>query len=360
MIWWWKKRFWDLRALWMCRHHVVICPDRAGWVLDAVAQQLAVSLPDECRAGISRGPDLHFLRNRVVHFLGQFDVFGAEPLRGVHPSNRLVATWWHGSPGSRDENVRAAFNAAPLLAGRLARIVVTCSIYEQLLRSAGIAPDRLVRLPLGVDTRRFAPADSTARRRARARFDIPSDAFCVGSFQKDGIGWGEGREPKLIKGPDVLVAALSRLADRGVFVVLAGPARGYVMGELRRRGIRFACAGHVPQWRLSELYHALDAYLITSREEGGPASLLEAMACGVPVVSTRVGMAADIIRDGENGFLAAVEDAETLAAKVAQLQEDSALRARVAAAAVATARGLDWAIVAREYYERLYRPLLQC
>ena len=51
-----------------------------------------------------------------------------------------------------------------------------------------------------------------------------------------------------------------------------------------------------------DYYRASDLYLITSRSEGGPLSLTESWATGVPVVSTRVGMSADYIRDGENGF----------------------------------------------------------
>ena len=46
--------------------------------------------------------------------------------------------------------------------------------------------------------------------RARTRLGLPGSAFVVGSFQKDGVGWGEGLEPKLIKGPDVLLAVAER------------------------------------------------------------------------------------------------------------------------------------------------------
>jgi glycosyltransferase involved in cell wall biosynthesis len=51
---------------------------------------------------------------------------------------------------------------------------------------------------------------------------------------------------------------------------------------------------------------------VTSRDEGGPRAVLEAMATGVPLVSTRVGQGADLVRDGENGWLVDVEDVEGL------------------------------------------------
>ena len=91
----------------------------------------------------------------------------------------------------------------------------------------------LERFPLG-DAER-APRRARGARAARA-------AFVVGSFQKDGVGWGEGLEPKLVKGPDVLVARAR--APRApevpeLFVLLTGPARGYVRRELERLGIPY-------------------------------------------------------------------------------------------------------------------------
>ena len=70
---------------------------------------------------------------------------------------------------------------------------------------------------------------------------------------------------------------------------------------------------------LISLYHALDVYLITSREEGGPMGLLESIACGTPVASTNVGMASDIISDKITGVLADHIEVENIAKKVEYL-----------------------------------------
>ena len=66
-------------------------------------------------------------------------------------------------------------------------------------------------------------------------------AFVVGSFQKDGVGWEEGLEPKLIKGPDVLLAAVERLRQRvpELWLLLTAPARGYVKEGLERIGVPY-------------------------------------------------------------------------------------------------------------------------
>jgi glycosyltransferase involved in cell wall biosynthesis len=76
---------------------------------------------------------------------------------------------------------------------------------------------------------------------------------------------------------------------------------------------------------IAALYAALDAYAVPSRQEGGPKGVLEAMASGVPVVSTRVGQAAELIEDGVNGRLVDVGDAAALASALVEVAGDRAL-----------------------------------
>ena len=94
---------------------------------------------------------------------------------------------------------------------------------------------------------------------------------------------------------------------------------------------------------LIELYHALDLYLMTSREEGGPMALMESMASGVPVVATSVGMAPDLIVDGVTGGLAASEDVEGLVDRARSILalDDSERALLVAKARAAPARTND-------------------
>jgi glycosyltransferase involved in cell wall biosynthesis len=144
---------------------------------------------------------------------------------------------------------------------------------------------------------------------------LPDSAVVVGSFQKDGVGWGEGLEPKLIKGPDVFLQAVELLKSRvpELYVLLSGPSRGYVKEGLTRLGVPYQ---HVYPKRYEEigrLFQALDLYLVTSRDEGGPKAILESMASGIPLVTTRVGQAVDLVRHGENGWVVDVEDAEGIA-----------------------------------------------
>ena len=144
---------------------------------------------------------------------------------------------------------------------------------------------------------------------------MPQDAFVVGSFQKDGNGWGEGLEPKWAKGPEVFLQAMSILKESvsNLFVLLSGPARGYVKEGLKKLSIpyRHCYLDNYPD--IVALYHCLDIYIIASREEGGPKSVLESMASYIPIVTTRVGQAEDLVFHGQNGWMVDIGDAEGLA-----------------------------------------------
>jgi glycosyltransferase involved in cell wall biosynthesis len=164
---------------------------------------------------------------------------------------------------------------------------------------------------------------------------LPESAFIVGSFQKDGVGWGEGLQPKEIKGPDTLVATLERLRTRipELAVLLTGPARGYVRRELERLDILHRHVKLASRDELATAYHALDVYLVTSRQEGGPKSVLESMAAGTPIVTTRVGQATEIVADGVTGLLADVDDVDELAMGVQRVHDDSELASQLRTAA---------------------------
>jgi glycosyltransferase involved in cell wall biosynthesis len=72
---------------------------------------------------------------------------------------------------------------------------------------------------------------------------------------------------------------------------------------------------------VAKLFQALDVYLVASRQEGGPKAILESMASGVPLVTTRVGQAMDMVKHGENGWMADVEDLESLARCILEVRD---------------------------------------
>jgi len=273
-------------------------------------------------------------------------------------SNRFVVSFFHGKREDGPDTARhidAFLESVP----RLSKIVTAASIVEKRLLGWGVPEVKVVRIPIGVDTGLFTPPTADQRIAARARFGIGPGRVVIGSFQKDGVGWADGLQPKLIKGPDIFLAVMERLAKEvPVFVLLTGPARGFVKQGLERLAIPHAHAYVTDHRQLAECYRALDLYLITSREEGGPMALMESMASGVPVVSTAVGMAPDLIRDGVTGAIADSENVEQLCHKSLGLllAEDGAAPLRARAREVVAS--CDWRIVAHDHLEKVYRPLL--
>jgi glycosyltransferase involved in cell wall biosynthesis len=101
--------------------------------------------------------------------------------------------------------------------------------------------------------------------------------------------------------------------------------------------------GALPKERLEDLYRSAGfVVLASSRGEGLPNVLLEAMAFARPVIATPIAGVRDLIRDGENGLLIPPGNPAALAAALQRLQGDRALAARLGAAARVTAEGFGW------------------
>ncbi len=144
-------------------------------------------------------------------------------------------------------------------------------------------------MPYWIDTREYFPLSSARRRKARLKHDLPADKTIIGSFQRDTEA--DLVSPKLEKGPDILCDTLEKLDRNKVFVVLTGPRRHYVESRLSAKSVPHRSFGHMPYGAMNELYNCLDYYLVTSRHEGGPQAILEAMATRTKIYSTYVGMA---------------------------------------------------------------------
>jgi glycosyltransferase involved in cell wall biosynthesis len=110
---------------------------------------------------------------------------------------------------------------------------------------------------------------------------------------------------------------------------------------------------------IPKYYNVLDLYLVTSREEGGPKAVLEALATGIPIVSTKVGMAPEIITEGYNGFLADVEDVEMMTEKARKILDGGDTVKRMVKNGLETVRDYSWEEIAKRYYAEIYSPLLE-
>ncbi|MGQ0765580.1 MAG: glycosyltransferase family 4 protein [Gemmatimonadota bacterium] len=321
-----------------------IVGDGSGWALDEEARHLhALAVAMGIDAKLQLEPGVSWIGGQRIHFTDQFVLESLTP--AMLSRNSCAVSYLHGTPDN-DESFRNLWSALKRKSGALWRIHVSCRAMESRMIDAGIDASKVHRIPLGVDPDAFPPVTPALRAAARRALGIPGSAVVIGSFQKDGHGWGEGNEPKLIKGPDILVEVCARLRGKlsEAVVLLSGAARGFVRRELTRRNVplvyTWAAAGE-----LARLYHASDLVLVTSRDEGGPKAVLESMACGVPLVSTAVGQAADIVEHGTNGWLASVGDVDALTSLATLAIEDSRSE-RVTAAAMETARANSYTALA--------------
>ena len=147
---------------------------------------------------------------------------------------------------------------------------------------------------------------------------IPDNAFIIGSFQKDSNGWANSKEPKLVKGPDIFIDTIKILKEKikELFVILAGPQRGYIKEHLNKNNINFVHFEIDNKKDLNYLFNCLDVYLITSRQEGGPKTFLESLACQIPVVTTNVGQIKDLGINNVNSKISYTFEPEDLSQKV--------------------------------------------
>jgi glycosyltransferase involved in cell wall biosynthesis len=181
-------------------------------------------------------------------------------------------------------------------------------------------------VPYVLDTNLFSPV---GRDEARASMEIPSDSFVLG-FSAKASADAFGR-----KGIDlfaeVVAAAASVWPD--ITVLLIGTGWDQLASSLRATGTRVVHRSPVRSEDTASLYPAMDVFLCTAREEGGPCTVLEAMSCGVPVVTTDVGHVPELITDGERGFIIEERKAEHFIRAIRHLREDEALRQNVIQAA---------------------------
>ncbi len=229
------------------------------------------------RVGGGAAPRILGRAGSWASFASRQSVFLASHFEPLSPfwlasSHRLATAYLNGMPGTAGvPEFDECFERLRRHRERIDRVQVTHAEMHELVLSAGVDPECVFRVPLGIDLEHFPLVDAERRARARESLGLPASAFVVGSFQKDGAGWGEGLQPKLVKGPDVFLSVAERVREAipELAVLLTGPARGFVRGELERRSIPCSDVRAGSRGELASAYHSLDIYVVSSRQEGG-------------------------------------------------------------------------------------------
>ena len=208
------------------------------------------------------------------------------------------------------------------------KILATCTHYvattkeirEGFIQSGGIAPEKISILPHGIDTNKYPQSNESRRQELKLAHGIEPARkvllFCARVVKDKGVDTLQ----------DVWRILHKKFPDALLYVV--GGGLNELLDELRTLSaelddsIKVIGEVDAPQ----EFYQLADVYIFPSRHEGLPTSLLEAMASGLPAVTSDIGGCEDVIANDVNGYRVYSEDADAFAEKISLLFEDDERR----------------------------------
>ena len=296
--------------------------------------QRAIAPLDDLRALLTLYGEMRRFKPTIVHthmakagLLGRVAAVAYNHTRGPAPRARVVHTYHgHVLEGYFGGLATTIFIALERQMARVtdAIIAISPAIRADLLNTYRIGRAEQYRIvPLGFDLSAFAAVDEAARRRARAELQIAADAPVLATV---------GRLTA-IKNYSLLLDAAQSVAARfpNLVVLLAGD--GELRADLEAQAARLGISANLRflGWRrdLPTIYAATDVFALTSRNEGTPVALIEAMAAGVPGVSTDVGGVGDVIANSTMGIKVPLDDPRALATAVERLLADTEQRRRM-------------------------------
>jgi D-inositol-3-phosphate glycosyltransferase len=236
------------------------------------------------------------------------------------------------------------------------RIVAATAIDRQQIRRHYGEQAPISIIPGGVDLTAFHPTPAGEARATLGLDPRERIVLFVGRIQR-------------LKGLEVLLRAFAQLGDLPTRLLIVGGQRGHgqesrEIHRLQQLSVRLGIAartefvGAVPHERLPLYYSAADVTVMPSSYESFGLVAVESLACGTPVVATRVGGLRSIIADGETGMLVPWRAPDLFAQRLRQILEDEAVRGRLAAGARASVLQYGWDRIAGAHMT-LYEEVLR-
>jgi glycosyltransferase involved in cell wall biosynthesis len=205
---------------------------------------------------------------------------------------------------------------------------------ETLVRENGFPAERITSIPTGIDTEKFLPGDQVAaRRQLQLPLDVPI-AGIVATLRS----W---------KGHRYLIEAMAQLRDKNMRLVIVGdgPQQEAILSQVQdlKLSNQVILAGN--QSDVLPWLQAMDIFVLPSyANEGVPQAVLQAMACGLPVVTTPVGSIGEAVKDEETGLMVESHCTHCLSAAIERLMSNPDLRQKLGSAATQYVRssfGID-------------------
>jgi len=336
----------DLRVPYPMKAQMLIITNVGHWILGDIARRIASQVNDDYEVLIAtewtlhRRPDIfHTLLETSDVILAMTPACAVQALQTTCNNLPALVTWFH--------HVTHWSDAHKLAAEGSRHIIVTTAAWGRELTRHGVPQKKISVVPYGVDTSVFSRMP-----KARKVFGMPANAFVVGVVCSKASDKDSAR-----KGIDTLLSLIQNVHHKlpTLHVCFTGSDWDTELSYIRKLGVSANKTGFLPSMQLPKFYSSLDVYLMTARVEGGPCTVMEAMACETPVVATRVGMVPDLIRDGVNGYSTEPDDMAALSGALLQVASSKPHARLLGTEARATVEGqFTW-----EHTIDLLSPLLK-
>ncbi len=291
-------------------------PGFDDWAQRSFEAHVARSLPEGLdifhglgRYSLKPGQRIQTMGGRFILDVGSSHIDNQIAVNSME--HRDLGLPFHGPKSRTVERLKQEYEAADL-------ITVPSDFVLQTFLDHGVARDKLAKVPYGVDISKFAPQP------------VADD----GVFRVVFIGG-----LTLRKGIRYLVDGFNRAAIPGSELILIGSQSAETDAALRGLALDgVTMTGHLPQAELPTWLSRATVFVLPSIEDGVGMVLLQALACGCPVIASTNTGGTEYIRDGENGFVVPIRDPQAIADRLTQLADDPVLAQSMRTQALATAQ----------------------
>lgn len=221
---------------------------------------------------------------------------------------------------------------------------ISGALKESIINNFGIEGERITVIPNGVDSGSFHPGRGRKNPERKEKVIVSVSRLTL----KNGI--------------DYLIKALPKVleeVDCRLVVIGEGEQRGYLEGLVEELGLeeRVELRGWVEYEKVAEIVASADLFARPSLTEGLGTAFLEAMACGTPVIGTKVQGILDIVEDGYNGILVSPGEVEKLSRSMVKVLKDESLRENLVQNGLSFVEKYRWENIGSQYF-KLYQEIL--